>query len=84
MWFEEAHKEDPIRVDYLQQVISIEDVLNLEGDLPISKYLVLQFDDIEKFFVYSKNDHDEEHPDENGKFSIYLPVQVQEVIKLED
>ena len=84
IWMEEVNKENPIRVNYIQKVVSIEEDFKLDGHLPPSKFLVINFDDLAKFFVYNKNDYDEDHKDENGKFTIGLPLQIDEVFKEEN
>ena len=79
LWFEEYEVENPHRETFYLQVVYIEDVLSIEGYLPNTKYLVLPYTDMQRYFIITPNDDDPEHEEENGKYTITLPIQFEDV-----
>ena len=70
------------KIGFLQKVVSIEETRDLDGDLPVSKYLVIPYSEMKEFFSITKNDDDEHYPDEKGKWTVVVPVQVQDVLNV--
>lgn len=86
IWMEVLHKEDNVsfeeeRVSFVLEVVSVEEHLNLEGYLSNAKYLTIPYEDIKKYFTYHLNDEDDIPDDEKGKYSVSLPIQVEDIFK---
>ena len=83
LWIEEVFKDNPERKDYYLQVTPIEEVLDLDSFLPNTNYLVIDYEEMKKFFALTLNDTDEDFPEENEKYTICMPIQVENVRKIE-
>ena len=75
VFFEEKGVQHPVKISFDQQVISIEKVLNLDGYLPPSRYLIIQYANTPRFFRYAKNDDDE-------MYTVSIPVNIEKVMKV--
>ena len=84
VWMEEVFKENPERKDYYVQVTPLEELVNLESHLPNTNYVVIPYQEMKKFFAITLNDEDERFPTENGKYSICMPIQVEDVKRIID
>ena len=81
MWIEESKDDDPQKTDFLQQVVSIEEHCDIDGPLDNSKYIVIPYGEMEPYFAITKNPITEEYVDENEKYTLAIPVQIEEIIK---
>ena len=84
VWVEEVFKDNPERRDYFVQVTPIEELVDLDSFLPNTNYIQIKYDDMKKFFSITLNDDDEEHLGENGKYTICMPIQVENVKKIDE
>lgn len=83
----ETYPTDPgvekSKLGFLQGVVSIEETVDdLEEDLPNSKYLVIPYSEMKNFFSITKNAEDSLYPEENGKWTVVVPIQVQDIINV--
>ena len=70
------------KMGFLLEVVSVEDIDDLDGDLPPSKYLEVPYEEMKKFFGITKNDDDPMFPDEIGKWTVVVPVQVLDILNV--
>ena len=70
------------KIGFLQKVVSIENTRPLDGDLPNSEYLVIPYSEMKKFFSISKNEDDPFYPEEKGKWTVAVPIQVQDILNV--
>ena len=85
VWIQEVFKENPERRDYFVQVTPIEEVIsNLDTFLPSTNYIVIPYEDMKKFFAITLNEEDAEYPNENGRYTICMPIQVENVKRINE
>ena len=84
VWVEQVGVENPERRTWMLSVLSIDDVRSENDFLPHSQYLVLPYGQMKRFFSITENEFSFEYLSENGKFTIELPIQVEEIIKEEE
>ena len=85
IWMEEVFKENPERRDFYLQVTRVEELMDLELYLPNTNYLILPYQEAKKFFSITLNDGEEdEGTEEMGKYTICLPIQVENVKRIVD
>ena len=87
IWVEETKKEAPKKMVFSQRVVSIEaaidtGIVNKGGILPISHYVVVPYQKMQEFFSIYRNDDEDCLPEEIGKWTVVLPIQVQGMRKL--
>ena len=84
IWIETypSGNEPKRKIGFLQKIVSIDETRDLEGDLPNSQYLVIPYSEMKEFFSITKNDDDDHYPDENGKWTVVVPVQVQDILNV--
>ena len=71
------------KIGFLQNVVSIEETYDLgEEDLPNSKFLVIPYSEMKDFFIITKNDNDPMYPEEIGKWTVVVPVQVEDILNV--
>ena len=84
VWLEEFGVSFPRKKTWFLKVVPLDDVKNLDGPLPRSHYLVLTYQEMKKYFVIKENDFSFDYLSENGKYSVEVPVQVEEIIKQQE
>ena len=85
VWIQEVFKENPERRDYFVQVTPIEEVIsNLDTFLPSTNYIVIPYEDMKKFFAITRNEEDPDYPNENGRYTICMPIQVENVKRINE
>ena len=77
--FEESECINPGKITFQQELVSLDNIQDVEEELPSSKYLVIPYEDTKRFFLYTANDDSDIYPDENGKFTIAVPLQIAEI-----
>ena len=70
------------KIGFLQGVVSIEETYDINGDLPNNKFLVIPYSEMKDFFSISQNEDDPMYPDEAGKWTVVVPVQIQDIINV--
>ena len=78
--FVEEDGPDPLRLSFYKKVVSIDNCLDLDGDLPDTSYLVMPRQQMRRFFTIKKNQYSHFYPNENGKWTVQLPVQLETII----
>ena len=81
IWFEEPECVNPFKLSFEQNVVSLDDVQNIEESLPDSIYLIIPYEEMKPFFSYTKNEDSDIYPDENGKYTIAVPFRIEELQK---
>ena len=84
MWVEEIGVDNPERRTWILNVLSIDDVQSLDGPLPHSHYLVVPYEEMKKYFSIKANEFSFDYMSENGKYTIELPIQIEEIITEEE
>lgn len=73
-------RPEPERITFHQKVVSIEETTDTdEPCLPNSKYIVIPYTEMKKFFFISKNDDSDIFPEENGLYTVSVPLQVETI-----
>ena len=81
IWLEEPKKNQPEKQSFQQKILSIDELWDLEDDVPASHYVEIPYQQMTRFFAMSYNDDSEDFPHENGKYTVVLPVQVEQMKK---
>lgn len=80
IWLEEVDKEDPVRTEFMQNIVSIEEQVDIEDNLDNSKYVIIPYAEMEPYFCITKNPYSNEYPDEIGKYTLAIPVQIEDIV----
>ena len=78
---EDLDTETSNKVVFYQKVISVEDQRSLDGPLPNTSHLVIPYEEMFRFFAISKNKFSLLYPEENGKWTVQVPVQIESITK---
>ena len=83
IWIESSEADgNKNKIGFLQHVVSVEETHDMDGDLPNSKFLVIPYEEMKNFFVISKNDNDPMYPEEIGKWTVIVPVLVEDILNV--
>ena len=79
IWLEEPECVNPMKLSFEQKVVSLDDLKDIEVCDPDSQYLVIPYEEMKPFFLYTRNEDSDIYPDENGKFTIAVPFAIEEI-----
>ena len=84
IWLEEMYRQHPARLVFRKKILAIDQVVDPEEEVPTSSYVEIPYHKMIRFFSITLNEDSEEYPDENNKYTVVLPVQVEGMTKKED